>query len=174
MSEIGYPRHCGEGVSGFLMYTHGGQLRKSQGQGRIEQGHGQIGGPYTRHLVLQDPTPCVQLSVSGQYIIHVIRLTRNRLAERDSELRMLRQFVKLTGVGAMLYNELPGIFDTVHGAFAQALAPAKVRPIDWNKYNGQYAMDVHTHYFTEHCHASALAHQPFPVDIDPEHVLKEI
>ncbi|RXW19495.1 hypothetical protein EST38_g6352 [Candolleomyces aberdarensis] len=95
-------------------------------------------------------------------------------AERDEEIRMLRQFVKIIGAGCPAYDEIQQKVQEVYASFQNGNHQGAMKTMDWNQYDGQYAVDSHTRYFTERRHAPSLGHQPFPMDVDPDHVLEEL
>jgi hypothetical protein len=86
---------------------------------------------------------------------------------------MLRQFVKITGLGCDVFNDFQAKIDEVFHRFQHAVGGSTLKTLDWNPYDSHYTVDAHTWYFTERRHAVSLAHQPFPPDIDPYEVLEE-
>ncbi|RXW17985.1 hypothetical protein EST38_g7865 [Candolleomyces aberdarensis] len=85
----------------------------------------------------------------------------------DEQIRMLRQFVKLSGLGSPLFEEMSVKIKEVWDAFCKAANPGTISQPVFKAYDGDYAVDAHTRYFTDRRHAPSLKHEEMPVTIDP-------
>ncbi|KAG2022487.1 hypothetical protein CC2G_000229 [Coprinopsis cinerea AmutBmut pab1-1] len=94
--------------------------------------------------------------------------------QSDRDLRNLRQFVKVTGLGDPSFEvamegvrEIFSKFEYVHGAERLIGVEAKL-------YEGELALDCHSRYFTDRERAPHEKHIPFPELVDPKHILEDI
>lgn len=96
-----------------------------------------------------------------------------RRSQADEHVRYLRQFVRLTGLGAPSFDGCGVTFDEVVGRMRAAEGVANVEDFTFGRYEGHFAVDLHTRYLTERRLVPGEPTYPFPADIDPNNVLEE-
>ena len=95
-----------------------------------------------------------------------------RRSTQFPHVRLLRQYVRLTGLASQGFNENQGTLERIGTMFAEAVGEDELEGFTHALYEGDFAMDAHTRYFTERRLVPSLRHIPFPPDIDPHHVLE--
>ncbi|RXW16443.1 hypothetical protein EST38_g9411 [Candolleomyces aberdarensis] len=96
------------------------------------------------------------------------------LVAKPSHVRNLRQYVKITGLGSLPFDSLCNKIDEVHARFCAELPGQEVAYPEFRPYEGDFALDLHSRYFTERRYAPRLRHQPFNDDVDPYHILEHV
>lgn len=86
-------------------------------------------------------------------------------------MRKLRQFVKLTGLQSTLFDDTKTNLEEVVSLFATAVSPNHFQAFEFKTWDGDFAVDAHTRYFTDRRHAPNLKHEAIPTDVDPRHYL---
>jgi hypothetical protein len=70
-----------------------------------------------------------------------------------------------------MFQSLESNIGSVVDAFQRAISPARLAPFGCNVWDGDYAIDAHTRYFTDRRHAPSLRHEGFSNGIDPKRFL---
>ncbi|KAJ2911673.1 hypothetical protein MD484_g8742, partial [Candolleomyces efflorescens] len=96
---------------------------------------------------------------------------RELSVSNDEQVRLLRQFVKLSGLGSPMFEEMAGKIEEIREHFSRAASPGVVLPVEFKGYDGDFAIDAHTRYFTDRRHAPSLKHEELPLGIDPHRFL---
>ncbi|KAJ2911807.1 hypothetical protein MD484_g8605, partial [Candolleomyces efflorescens] len=97
-------------------------------------------------------------------------------ATSRNHVRKLRQYVKITGLGCDLFEELPAKLEDVHIRFQEAALSQggresnSIKPT-FSPYDSHSTLDMHARYMTERRAAPHLPHSPFATDVDPYHIL---
>ncbi|KAJ2917234.1 hypothetical protein MD484_g3161, partial [Candolleomyces efflorescens] len=124
---------------------------------------------------IQEGTQEVEVRIPGIICSKSLPPQQRELSSSNPEhVRLLRQFVKLSGLGSVMFEDLAQKMEAVWGAFVLAAAPATVEPLVFKAYDGDYAIDAHTRYFTDRRHAPTLKHGEMPSTIDPHRHLDSI
>ncbi|KAJ2913597.1 hypothetical protein MD484_g6813, partial [Candolleomyces efflorescens] len=89
----------------------------------------------------------------------------------ESNVRKLRQFVKLTGLQGPLFDGMRVNVEEVVALFRTAIAPNRLQAFEFKPWDADFAIDVHTRYFTDRRHAPSLKHEALPSNVDPHHYL---
>lgn len=87
---------------------------------------------------------------------------------------MLRQYVRLTGLGCSAFDEYSEAIDAIQLKFMQHAGFGVVEGLKKVVYEGDYAVDMHTRYLTERRLAETEKHIPFTTDVDPNQALEEV
>ncbi|KAH6903575.1 hypothetical protein BKA70DRAFT_1227878 [Coprinopsis sp. MPI-PUGE-AT-0042] len=89
-------------------------------------------------------------------------------------VRNLRQFVKLTGLGSLAFDEMQGQLNTVVQLFQDKLGHKSVVSTDEKLYEGDFAIDCHARFYTDRAVAPQEKHIPFHPLVDPRSILEDL
>lgn len=87
---------------------------------------------------------------------------------------MLRQFVRLTGLGIPSFDDYLESLERVKSKFTHKAGFGMLDTPGEALYEGHRAIDLHTRYLTERRLVEGERHIPFPPDIDPNQALEEV
>lgn len=94
--------------------------------------------------------------------------------KNDQHIRKLRQFAKVTGVGLPVFDDLQRKLHEAHSKFCTAFPDDTFEELDHSPYEGDYAINLHAHYFTDQHNTPTWKHIPFREDVDPLHILESL
>lgn len=89
-------------------------------------------------------------------------------------LRNIRQHVQVTGGDSMLFGSFKENMKVVYDLFSHELHMGKLEAFDLGMYEGAFAMDSHSRYFTERRLAPQETHTDIPATIDPNGILNSL
>ncbi|KAJ2911705.1 hypothetical protein MD484_g8709, partial [Candolleomyces efflorescens] len=100
-------------------------------------------------------------------------VTRPLGVKSRKHVRNLRQFVRLTGLGLIAFDELAGKIEEINAKFRESLPTGdQVQGLVLQEYEGEVALDMHSRYFTDRAAVPGLKHIPLHDDVDPLHILE--
>ncbi|RXW12802.1 hypothetical protein EST38_g13049 [Candolleomyces aberdarensis] len=115
----------------------------------------------------------VEVKIPGILCRNMLPPITRKLSPKDKgTIRNLRQFVKVTGLGVLVYGEFQKKIEEIERLFAEAVKPRIVKSLTFHEYEGEYAIDAHCRYFTDRRVAPMVKHQGFSDVVDPEHRLE--
>lgn len=100
-------------------------------------------------------------------------LTAYSRSTEYNHVRLLRQYVRLTGAGSEVFQHNEPCLHAVEGLFLGVAGDEGLEGITHALYEGDLAIDAHARYLTERRLVPSLRHIPFPVEIDPHHALED-
>ncbi|KAJ2913339.1 hypothetical protein MD484_g7076, partial [Candolleomyces efflorescens] len=98
---------------------------------------------------------------------------RRLTATTKNQIRNLRQYVKITGLGSLQFADLEEKVELVYQRFLGAIKEGVQHP-GFTPHEGDSAIHLHSRYFTERRFAPNLCHTPFSKDVDPLHILEDL
>lgn len=93
---------------------------------------------------------------------------------KSAKPTMLRQYVRLTGLGSPAFDEYRDMMEQVQSLFTHKVGLGAIDIPNSAVYEGEYAMDMHTRYLTERRLVEHDRHLPFPQSIDPNQALEDV
>ncbi|KAJ2924551.1 hypothetical protein H1R20_g12534, partial [Candolleomyces eurysporus] len=115
----------------------------------------------------------IQVRIPGIMCRSMLPPFTRKVSPKDkSTIRNLRQFVKLTGLGALVYGEMEKKIKEVENIFRKAIGGRPVISMAFHEYEGHYALDAHCRYFTDRRVAPMMKHEGFSKGVDPDHRLE--
>ncbi|KAJ3503405.1 hypothetical protein NMY22_g18259 [Coprinellus aureogranulatus] len=96
-----------------------------------------------------------------------------RRSDDYGHVRLLRQFVRLTGRNSHEFQENESRLHDIEHMFLRAVAENELEGFNQAMYEGDFALDAHARYLTERRLVPSLPHIPFTADIDPLQVLDD-
>ncbi|KAJ2912052.1 hypothetical protein MD484_g8360, partial [Candolleomyces efflorescens] len=115
-----------------------------------------------------------ELCVSVTVLLRNSLINKGRSVAGDEQVRMLRQYVKLSGLGSSMFEGMGEKIKEIWQAFSNGAGQASILDIVFKAYDGEFAIDAHTRYFTDRRHAPSLKHEDIPTSVDPHRFLDSV
>ncbi|KAF6751779.1 hypothetical protein DFP72DRAFT_1063883 [Ephemerocybe angulata] len=93
-------------------------------------------------------------------------------SHKFEHVRYLRQFVRVTGLGSISFNESLTRLGAIENRFREAEGVANLQPFSFGKFEDEECVAMHDRYLTERRFVRELRHIPFTPDIDPNEALE--
>jgi hypothetical protein len=100
--------------------------------------------------------------------------TVSRKVNGPKHITKLRQFIKLTGLRSPQFDDLSCVVQNVHQAFCTTFPMYHIEPSEASAHKADYAIDLHSWYFTARRAAPDAKHVPFREDVDPYDILENV
>ncbi|KAF6740915.1 hypothetical protein DFP72DRAFT_1027664 [Ephemerocybe angulata] len=131
--------------------------------------------PPSLRMMAWDGTEDVEVTVKLRGILCGFSLPPVAKPNKLSQLRNLRQHVKVTALGLDAFDQAMANLLQIHGMFSSFVGSAEaVQPLDFLPYEGNPSIDSHARYFTDRHLSPYEKNEPLSHWIDPERALTAI